>query len=255
MNPFVPLLSCVGGLAFGSFATVVAHRVPRGESFVSGRSECPSCGATITARDNIPVISWLLLRGRCRHCGEPISSRYPLTELAMAALWTATVLVLGTDDIGQLALGLVFCALLVVVTLTDLERRVIPNVVLLGGAVIGLGIVLATDPASLGTRAIAAAAAGGFLFLVALAYPRGMGMGDVKLAAVMGLYLGHSVGPALVIGFASGALVGLALIAIRGASARKQAVPFGPFLALGGIVGLWFGNGIVDWYLTTFFHA
>jgi leader peptidase (prepilin peptidase) / N-methyltransferase len=255
MNPFVPLLSCVGGLALGSFATVVAHRVPRGESFVTGRSECPGCGATITARDNIPVVSWLLLRGRCRHCGEPISSRYPLTELAMAVLFTGTVLILGTDDLGELALGLVFCALLVVVTLTDLERRVIPNAVLLGGAVIALVIVVPTDPGSLGTRAIAAAAAGGFLFLVALAYPRGMGMGYVKLAAVMGLYLGRSVAPALVIGFATGALVGIALIALRGASARKQAVPFGPFLALGGIVGLWFGADIVHWYTSTFFHA
>jgi leader peptidase (prepilin peptidase) / N-methyltransferase len=255
MNPFVPLLSCVGGLALGSFATVVAHRMPRGESFVTGRSECPSCGATITARDNIPVVSWLLLRGRCRHCGEPISSRYPLTELAMAVLFTGTVLILGTDDLGELALGLVFCALLVVVTLTDLERRVIPNAVLVGGAVIALMILVATDPGSLGARAIAAAAAGGFLFLVALAYPRGMGMGDVKLAAVMGLYLARSVAPALVIGFAAGAIVGIALIALRGASARKQAVPFGPFLALGGIVGLWFGADIVHWYTSTFFHA
>ncbi len=215
----------------------------------------PELRDTITARDNIPVISWLLLRGRCRHCGEPISSRYPLTELAMAVLFTGTVLILGTDDLGELALGLAFCALLVVITLTDLERKVIPNVVLLGGAAIALAIILVADPGSLGSRAIAAVAAGGFLFLVALAYPRGMGMGDVKLAAVMGLYLGRSVAPALLIGFATGALVGLALIARKGASARKQAVPFGPFLALGGIVGLWFGGDIVDWYLSTFFHA
>jgi leader peptidase (prepilin peptidase) / N-methyltransferase len=142
-----------------------------------------------------------------------------------------------------------------VITLTDLERRVIPNAVLLGGAAIALTIVLATDPASLGTRAIVAIGAGGFLFLVALAYPRGMGMGDVKLAAVMGLFLGRSVAPALVIGFATGALVGIALIALRGGAARKQAVPFGPFLALGGIVGLWFGGDIVNWYLGSFFHA
>ena len=255
MSFFVPLLSCAGGLAFGSFATVVAHRVPRGESLVAGRSQCPRSGATITARDNIPVISWLLLRGRCRHCGEPISSRYPVTELAMAVLFTVTGLILGTDDLGEFALGLLSCALLVVITLTDLERRVIPNVVLLGGTVIALAIMVATDPASLGTRALAAAAAGGFLFLVALVNPRGMGMGDVKLAAVMGLCLGRSVAPALVIGFAAGAMVGLMLIARRGAAARKQAVPFGPFLALGGIMGLWFGSDIVDWYLSTFFHA
>ena len=104
MTPFLPLLSCAG-LALGSFATVVAHRVPRGESIVSGRSRCPGCGATIAAYDNVPVLSWLLLRGRCRHCGERISVRYPLTELAMAALFAATVLILGTDDVGELALG------------------------------------------------------------------------------------------------------------------------------------------------------
>ena len=171
----------------------------------------------------------------------------------MAALYAASVLILGTDDAGELALGLVLCTVLVVVTVTDLERRVIPNPVLLAGAVVGVGIAAATDPGSLGERALAAAGAGGFLFLVALAYPRGMGMGDVKLVAVMGLYLGRAVAPAVLIGFAAGALVGVILIARRGIAARKQAVPFGPFLALGGIVGLWYGDAIVDWYLATFF--
>ena len=194
MTPLLPLLSCAG-LALGSFATVVAHRVPRGESVVSGRSRCPGCGATIAAYDNVPVLSWLLLRGRCRRCGERISVRYPLTELAMAALFAATVLILGTDDVGELALGLALCTLLVTITLTDLERRVIPNAVLLVGAVIGVAIAAATDPGGLAERGIAAAGAGGFLFCVALAYPRGMGMGDVKLVAVMGLYLGRAVAP------------------------------------------------------------
>ena len=249
------ILAIPTGMILGSFATVVAHRVPRGESIVMGRSRCPSCGATIAAYDNVPVLSWLMLRGQCRRCGERISPRYPLTELAMAALFAATVLILGTDDLGQLALGLALCALLVTVTLTDLERRVIPNPVLLVGALVGAGIAAATDPASLPERALAAAGAGGFLFCVALAYPRGMGMGDVKLVAVMGLYLGRAVAPALLVGFAAGALVGLVLIARQGASARKRAIPFGPFLALGGIVGLWYGDAIVDWYLDTFFHG
>ena len=249
------ILALPAGLILGSFATVVAHRVPRGESWIGGRSRCPTCGATIAPYDNIPVVSWLLLRGRCRSCGERISARYPLTELSMAALFAATVLILGTEDLGELALGLALCAILVIVTLTDLERRVIPNRVLLAGALIGLGIVVATDPSSLVDRGIAALAAGGFLFSIALAYPRGMGMGDVKLVAVMGLYLGRAVAPAVVIGFAVGALVGLGLIATRGARARKQAVPFGPFLALGGFVGLWYGDAIVGWYLDTFFHA
>jgi leader peptidase (prepilin peptidase) / N-methyltransferase len=172
----------------------------------------------------------------------------------MPLLLVATVL-LGTGDGGALARGLTFCAMLVVVTLTDLERRVIPNTVLGVGAVLAVVIAAAIDPASLGTRALAAIAAGGFLLLVALAHPRGIGMGDVKLAAVMGLYLGRAVAPALLIGFAIGAVVGIFLIARHGASARKQAVPFGPFLAIGGIVGLWYGDAIVDWYLNTFFHA
>ena len=156
---------------------------------------------------------------------------------------------------SELALGLAFCALLVVVTLTDLERRVIPNTVLAVGAVAAVAIAAVRDPTSIGDRAIAAVAAGGFLFVVALVYPRGMGMGDVKLAAVMGLYLGRSVAPALVIGFAAGALMGILLMARRGASARKQAIAFGPFLALGGLIALWYGNSLVDWYLTTFING
>jgi leader peptidase (prepilin peptidase)/N-methyltransferase len=251
----VAALAVPAGLIFGSFATVVAHRVPRHESFVAGRSRCPHCGATIAAYDNIPVVSWLLLRGRCRTCEAAIPARYPLTELAMAALFAATVLILGTDDATELALGLAFCALLVVITLTDLERRVIPNAVLVAGAIAAVTIAAIGDPSSLPDRGIAAGAAGGLLFGVALLYPRGMGMGDVKLAAVMGLYLGRAVAPALFIGFAAGALVGLAMIARRGSSARKQAVPFGPFLALGGLVALWYGNALVDWYLTTFING
>jgi leader peptidase (prepilin peptidase) / N-methyltransferase len=249
------ILAIPAGLMFGSFATVVAHRLPRGDSFATGRSRCPHCGGQIAAYDNIPILSWILLRGRCRHCEAPISARYPLTELAMAALFAATVLILGTDDWGELALGLMLSALLVIVTLTDLERRIIPNKVLLAGVIAGVAVAAVADPGSLGSRAIAALGAGGFLFLVALAYPRGMGMGDVKLAAVMGIYLGRAVAPALLIGFAAGAIVGLVLIARRGPAARKQAVPFGPFLALGGIVALWYGNPLVDWYLSTFFSG
>jgi leader peptidase (prepilin peptidase)/N-methyltransferase len=240
------------GLIFGSFATAVAHRLPRGESVVTGRSRCPGCDSTIAAYDNVPVLSWLALRGRCRRCGEPISARYPITELAMAALFTLTAVVLGTDDLGELALGLSLCAVLVIVTLTDLERRVIPNAVVLTGAVIAVGLAAATDPSSLAARAIASAAAGGFLLAAAVAYPRGMGMGDVKLAAMMGLYLGRAVAPALLVAIAAGAIVGVALMLRDGPGARKTAVPFGPFLALGGVVGLLWGDQIADWYLDTF---
>jgi leader peptidase (prepilin peptidase)/N-methyltransferase len=245
-------LALVGGLVAGSFIGVVAHRVPRGESIVGPRSRCPTCGTQIAAYDNVPVVSWLALRGRCRNCGSRISPRYPLTELAVGILYAVTFLVLEHDP-AELALGLVFVSVLAVVTLTDLERRVIPNGIVLVGAVVGIAIVAATDPASLPERAISAAAASGLLRLGALASRGGMGMGDVKLAALMGLYLGRAVAASLVVGFAAGALVGVALMLRHGASARKRAIPFGPFLALGGLVGLWAGAEIVDWYLDAFF--
>jgi leader peptidase (prepilin peptidase) / N-methyltransferase len=238
----------LGGLLAGSFTTVVAHRVPRGESIVGPRSRCPGCGAQIAAYDNVPVLSWLLLRGRARCCGAAISARYPLTELTLGALYAAVVLVLW-DEPGEIALGLVFVTTLVAVTLTDLERRIIPNRILLVAAIAAAAIAAVTDPASLPERVAAAAAAGGLLFLAALAYPRGMGLGDVKLAAVMGLFLGRNVAPAILVALLAGSLVGLAMIARQGAAARKRAIPFGPFLALGGVVGLLAGDELVDWYL------
>src|SRR3954452_5757110 len=187
----VPLASVafIGGMITGSFVGMVAHRVPRGRSIVGPRSECPSCGAQIAAYDNIPVLSWIVLGGHCRSCRERIPARSPLIELAVGIAFAATALVLR-EDAAALALGLVFVAVLAAITLTDLERRVIPNAILIAGALIGLAIVAATDPGSLPERLAAAAGAGGFLLLFALAYPRGMGMGDVKLAAVMGLFLG-----------------------------------------------------------------
>jgi len=235
----------------GSFISVVAHRVPRRESVVGPRSRCPSCGTQIAAYDNIPVFSWLLLRGHARCCGTRISARYPITELALGVLYAGTVLVLW-DDPAEVALGLVFVTTLVAITLTDLELRLIPNKILVVATALGVGIVAATDPSSLPERVAAAAAAGGLLFAAALAYPRGMGLGDVKLAAVMGLFLGRNVAPAILVALLTGSVVGLIMIARHGAAARKQAIPFGPFLALGGVVGLLAGDQLVDWYLATF---
>ena len=252
MLPFASI-ALIGGMITGSFVGVVAHRVPRGRSIVGPRSECPSCGTQIAAYDNIPVISWVLLGGHCRSCGHRIPARYPLIELAVGIAFAATALVLR-DDGAELALGLVFVALLAAITLTDLERRVIPNAILLVGAVLGVAIVLATDPATLPERAIAAAGGGGFLLLIALIYPSGMGMGDVKLAAVMGLFLGASIVPALFVGIALGALVGCVLMLRYGPEARKHAIPFGPFLAIGGLVGLLAGSQLIDAYLSHFVH-
>jgi leader peptidase (prepilin peptidase)/N-methyltransferase len=244
-------IAFLGGLIVGSFVTVVAHRVPRGESIVGPRSRCPACGTQIAAYDNVPVVSWLLLRGRARCCGAAISPRYPLTELVLGLLYMAAVLVLW-DDPTEIALGLVFVTTLLAVTLTDLERRVIPNKILIVAAVLAVAIAAVGDPSSLPQRVIAAAAAGGVLFAAALAYPRGMGLGDVKLAATMGLFLGRDVAPAILVALLAGSLVGLAMIARDGAAARKRAIPFGPFLALGGVAGMLAGDQMVDWYLGTF---
>lgn len=245
------LIAFCGGLLVGSFVTVVGYRVPRGESIVGPRSRCTSCGVQIAAYDNVPVVSWAILRGRSRCCGERISARYPLTELALGALYAATVAVLWGDP-TEIALGLVFVTALLAVTLTDLDRRVIPNKVLFVATVAGVAIAAVGDPSSLPERAVAAVAAGGGLFLVVLAYPRGMGLGDVKLAAVMGLFLGRNVAPAILVALLAGSGVGLYLIARHGAEARKRAIPFGPFLALGGVVGLLAGDQLIDWYLSTF---
>jgi leader peptidase (prepilin peptidase)/N-methyltransferase len=243
-------IAFLGGMIAGSFVTVVAHRVPRGESIVGPRSRCPACGTQIAAYDNVPVFSWLALRGRARCCGATISPRYLLTEFVLGALYAATVLVLW-DEPWEVALGLVFVTTLVAITLTDLERRIIPNKILVVAAALGVLIAAVADPGGLPERAIAAASAGGLLFLAALAYPRGMGMGDVKLAAMMGLFLGRNVAPAIFVALLAGSVVGLGMIALYGAQARKRAIPFGPFLALGGVVGLLAGNELIDWYLGT----
>jgi leader peptidase (prepilin peptidase)/N-methyltransferase len=230
---------------------VVAYRLPRGESVVWPGSHCPSCDTPIRSFDNVPVLSWLVLRGRCRSCKGAISARYPVVEAVTAVLLVAVVLVKGADRDAWL--GIAFVLLLVPVTLIDLDHRIIPNKLMLVGTVVSIAIVLLTRPDSLTEHLIAAAAAGGFLLIAALAYPAGMGMGDVKLAAVMGLFLGRSVGPAMLVALVAGSVVGAAIIARKGAKeGRKTAIPFGPYLALGGLAALFVGNAIVTWYLDTF---
>jgi leader peptidase (prepilin peptidase)/N-methyltransferase len=251
MTAMYAAVAGVAGLLIGSFLNVVIHRLPRGESLVRPASRCPECGAPVRPYDNVPVISWLLLRGRCRSCGAQISARYPLVELLTAGLFVAVVLVKGADRDAWL--GLAFVAVLVPVAFIDLDHRIIPNRILLPGAIVGAALVAAIAPDDLLEHLIAAVAAGGFLLLAAIAYPAGMGMGDVKLAAVMGLYLGRSVGPAMLAGLLAGTLVGVGIMARKGMRAgRKTAVPFGPFLALGGVVGLLAGPEVVDWYLESF---
>jgi leader peptidase (prepilin peptidase) / N-methyltransferase len=236
------------GAVFGSFLNVVAYRLPRRESLIRPASRCPACGAPIRPYDNIPVLSWLLLRGRCRSCAAPISVRYPLVEALTAALCVAAVLAGGGT--AKVALHVALILLLVPVALIDLEHRIIPNKLTALGAVLALALGAALDPSGEPERLIAAAAAGGGLLLAALAYPGGMGMGDVKLVAVMGLYLGRDVAPAVLIALLAGVLAGALVIARKGAAqGRKTAVPFGPFLALGAVVAVFAGDPLVSWYV------
>jgi leader peptidase (prepilin peptidase)/N-methyltransferase len=245
------ILAGVVGLAVGSFLNVVVHRLPRRESLVRPASRCPSCGTPIRPYDNVPVISWVLLRGRCRSCGERIPARYPLVEAGTGALYAAVVLAAGADRDAWLGLALV--TVLVPVVFIDLEHRIIPNRIMLPAAIAAPVILALTRPEQLVEHLIAGAAAGGFLLAAALAYPRGMGMGDVKLAGVLGLYLGRSAAVAMMAALVTGTLVGAAVMARRGVrEGRKTAVPFGPFLALGGLVGLFAGPAIIGWYVGRF---
>jgi leader peptidase (prepilin peptidase)/N-methyltransferase len=243
----------VFGAMIGSFLNVVVYRLPRRESLVRPASHCPSCGVGVKPYDNVPVLSWLLLRGRCRHCSNAISARYPLVEALTALLCVGAVLAGGSA--ATIALNVAFILLLVPIALIDVEHRIIPNRLTALGATLALALGTALDPGGEPERLIAGAAAGGFLLLAALAYPRGMGMGDVKLAGVMGLFLGSAVAPAMLLALFAGVLFGALVAARKGAHvARKTAVPFGPFLAFGSLVAVFAGDPLVNWYTTHFLN-
>ena len=198
----------------------------------------------------MPVVSWLLLRGRCRSCGAPISPRYPLVELLTAVAFGAVVAVRGFDN--DLVLELPFVAALIALAAIDFDHKLLPNKIVYPLAAYGVIATLLVDQDDLVENLIAGAGAFLFLLVAVIAYPRGMGMGDVKLAGAMGLYLGLSVIPALLVAFLSGSLVGVVILAREGAAGRKKAVPFGVFLALGGIVGVLAGPELIDLYETNF---
>jgi leader peptidase (prepilin peptidase)/N-methyltransferase len=232
------------GLAIGSFLNVVAARVPLKRSIVSPPSACMGCGTEIAWYDNIPLVSWLALRGRCRSCGTGISARYPAVELVSGLLVAGCFWKFGLS--GTAFVAAFFCLCLVAVSATDLEHRIIPNKIVLPAAAIVLAANTALHPSP--RWAIAALGASGFLFAAALAYPAGMGMGDVKLALLMGAALGKYVPVALMIGMVSALVPGVYLLARHGSAARKMGVPFGPFLALGSVAALFAGGWILDAY-------
>jgi leader peptidase (prepilin peptidase) / N-methyltransferase len=250
------LLFALFGLVVGSFLTVVVYRVPRKESIVTGRSRCPSCGATIRARDNVPVVSWLLLGGRCRSCGTRISPRYPLTEVATAGLAAGASLEFGPLFVALLVAA--FFALLVALALIDAEQRILPNRILYPSLVLlGLAVALG-DPLGGGVDAATAlvgfAAYGGALLLIALVAPRGMGMGDVKLGFFIGLVLGalglRYVAVAAALGILGGGVGGI--VALLAGRSRKSALPFGPFMAAGAIAAAFLAPQIARAYLGLF---
>jgi leader peptidase (prepilin peptidase)/N-methyltransferase len=241
--------SAVLGLLLGSFLDVVAHRLPRNVSLASPASRCPSCEHPIRPYDNVPVLSWLALRGRCRDCGVEISARYPLVEAATAALFVAVVAVRYPDRTA-IVLGVLLVAFLVPLTLIDLDVRLLPNRLTVPAAVVAVLAGGALDPGGELERLIAGVAAGGCFLAIALAYPEGMGVGDVKLAAVLGLFLGGEVAVAVMAALLTSVAVGLAIIARKGVAAgRKTAIPFGPFLAAGAIVAILVGPPLLRAYL------
>jgi leader peptidase (prepilin peptidase)/N-methyltransferase len=234
------------GLAIGSFLNVVAARVPLKRSIVSPGSACMRCGHELAWYENLPVVSYVALRGRCRGCGARIGWVYPAVELVTALLIAACFLVFGWS--GHAFVAAFFCAVLVTVSATDLSHRIVPNVVVLPATLVVLAAQTALEPSA--QWALGAFGAGLFLFLAALAYPKGMGMGDVKLALLLGAMLGREVPVALMVGMVAALVPAVVLLARHGSKARKMGIPFAPFLALGALVALFWGDRLLDWYLT-----
>jgi leader peptidase (prepilin peptidase)/N-methyltransferase len=245
VNVALAALSLAPGLALGSFLNVVAARIPLKRSIVAPGSACMSCGERIAWHDNVPLVSWLVLRGRCRHCRAAIAWVYPAVEVTTALLVAGCILAFGVTLDALLAAF--FCAVLVVVSATDLAHRIIPNRVVVPATVVVLAAQTLLHPSP--EWALGALGAGGFLLVAAIAYPGGMGIGDVKLALLMGAMLGRTVPVALMLGMLLALVPSVALLVRHGSAARKMAIPFGPFLALGSVLALFWGSRLLDGYL------
>jgi leader peptidase (prepilin peptidase)/N-methyltransferase len=242
------VIALAPGLAIGSFLNVVAARVPLKRSIVSPGSACMSCGRELSWYENVPVLSYLALRGRCKGCGTRIGVVYPAVELLTGLLIAASFLAFGFS--GKAFVAAFFCAALVTVSATDLSHRIVPNVIVLPAAALVLVAMTALDPSA--EWALGAFGAALFLFVAAVAYPKGMGMGDVKLALLLGAMLGRTVPVALMVGMVAALVPSVVLLARHGSAARKMGIPFAPFLSLGGVVALFFGDELLDAYLTLF---
>lgn len=257
MLAFVVAASAVFGLAIGSFLNVVIARVPVGASVVRPPSRCPGCKVEIAWRDNIPVVGWLLLRGRCRACDQPISLRYPIIEVLTAAVFASAAARFGTDDLGALPAFCVWGAGLIALSAIDLDHHRLPNRVLYPTGFLAGGLLIAASGAAGEWRSLLDAALGGlvgfgFFFIVWLVAPAKMGYGDVRLSALNGILLGWlsvgHVGVAILLGSATASVVGILLIALHRAG-RATPIPFGPFLAFGAWAAFLAGGPIIEWYL------
>jgi leader peptidase (prepilin peptidase) / N-methyltransferase len=234
------------GLIAGSFLNVVIHRVPLRQSVVWPASRCPACGEPIEPRDNVPLLSYVLLRGRCRNCKARISARYPLVEALTGVLFAAAAYEfgLGLDLISALALILALIAL----AGTDLEHRLLPNAIVGPAALVGFTLAVVESPERWWVYLVSALVVAGGLFALALAYPGGMGMGDVKMGGMLGAFLGPYAALAVFLGALCGALTG-GLLMTAGKMQRRHALPFGIFMAVGGIVTLFLGPELWNLYL------
>ncbi len=245
MNVALAAIVAAPGLAIGSFLNVVASRVPLRQPIGASRSECMTCAAPIASYDNIPLVSYVVLRGRCRSCAAAIPARYPVVEAVTALLFVACVLHSGLTP--EAAVAAFFCAVLVAVSAIDVEHRIVPNRIVVPAAVAVLVAQTALAPSP--EWLLGALGAAGFLFAAVLVHPRGMGMGDVKLAILLGAMLGRTVGVALMVGMVAALLPAAILAARHGRAARRMSIPFAPFLAFGGVVALFAGTTILDAYL------
>jgi leader peptidase (prepilin peptidase) / N-methyltransferase len=243
-------LAILFGLVIGSFLNVVVARLPEHRSLWAPRSACPGCGAALPWHDNIPLLSFALLRGRCRACAMPISWRYPIIEATTGALFAAAFLRFGAGP--ELVVTMVFLAALVAITAIDLQHQIIPDAITLPGIVAGVLANVATRRVSVIDSLLGIAVGGGVFLVIILVSNGGMGGGDMKLGAMLGAFLGWKVGLiALFVGVVAGGALAIVLLA-AGLRGRKDPVPFGPFLALGGVIGLFTGEALLTWYLGAF---